>query len=344
MSENDESSDAPEFVAVTPRGTRDDSEPTADSGPVADGPEGKPEPEPEPAVEPEPSVDATQPEAPEPVHDEKPPAATESEPESDTGAEPDLAQAPEASTETAPPAVPEPTASAEPAAAAATLRWTPPVLERPSATPEAAEQEAEPESAPGGDAAVSVRVAAEGMAAALAGHPTPAEVEEPTSRSVGPVAIVTAVCVVLALAAGALLAVTAHSNSNHRAVAAARTAALAAAKQETAVALTYDYRTLDADFQRAEAGMSRKFRANYAQTAASSVAPLAQKTHAITTGTVAAGGVVSATPTTARILVFANQTVENKLLNATSRLDRSVIEVTMVKENGRWVIDNLQPF
>jgi hypothetical protein len=192
---------------------------------------------------------------------------------------------------------------------------------------------------------VSVRVAAEGMAAALSSRPVPAVDEaDERSRSVGPLAIVTAILVVLALATAGLLAVTAHKNSHNRAVAAARSAALEAAKRETAIALTYDYRSLDADFQRAEAGMSRSFRANYAQTAAKSVAPLAEKTHAITTGSIAAGGVISASPDTATILVFANQTVENKLLNATSRLDRTVIEVTMIKEDGRWVINGLQPF
>jgi Mce-associated membrane protein len=246
-----------------------------------------------------------------------------------------------------------------------TLQWRPPTLERPAATSEpAGPQSSEPEPAepgdapqpglvnprpesgspPAGDVEVSVRVAAEGMAAALAGSPLPHADAEPRSRSVGPLAVATAVCVVLAVAAAVLLAVTARSNSHHRAVAAARAAALDAAKRQTAVALTYDYRHLDADFQRAEAGMSRRFRANYAETAAKSVAPLAKKTHAVTSGTVAAGGVVSATPDRVRVLVFANQVIENNLLNATSRLDRSVIEVTMVKEDGRWVIDSLQPF
>jgi hypothetical protein len=190
------------------------------------------------------------------------------------------------------------------------------------------------------------------MAAALASEPShEADARHASDRSVGPMAMATAVCVVLTLAAATVLGIAARRNSHDRQIAEARsatgtavTSALVAAKKETAAALSYDYRTLDADFQRAEAGMSRKFRANYAQTAANSVTPLAQRTHAVTTGTVAAAGVVSATPTTARILVFADQTVQNKLLNATSRLDRSVIEVSMVKENGRWVIDNLQPF
>jgi len=37
-----------------------------------------------------------------------------------------------------------------------------------------------------------------------------------------------------------------------------------------------------------------------------------------------------------------DQTVQNNLLKATSRLDRSVIEVSMVKVSGHWLVDNLQ--
>jgi hypothetical protein len=306
MTEHDESGkDRSEFVAVTPRG----GEPATDEAVAA-------EPE---------DVAVTEPAAP-PVDDPAEPSQ---------------------SAESEPPAAPT---APEPATASIVAeRPDVPSLDKTGADAPRTDPGVrlpEPERDADGGVEVSVRVAAEGMAAALSSAaPVPGlERDAEPTRSAGPLAIVTAVCVVLALAAAVLLAVTARTNSHHRAVAAARTAALDAAKRETAVALTYDYRSLDADFQRAEAGMSRKFRANYARTAASSVAPLATKTHAITTGTIAAGGVVSATPDTARILVFANQTVENKLLNATSRLDRSVIEVTMVKENGRWVIDNLQPF
>jgi hypothetical protein len=324
MTDDDQAGkDVPEFVAVTP-------------------------PVPEPAAAQD-ADDTTAPDA--PGHEQ--PAATDGGPADDQPAQP----SPE------PPQTPEPGREAtadRPMAPERVERPSLPSLEtaglpaNPHAGPEprlpepgrTGSEPTEPGRDPADETEVSVRVAAEGMAAALSGNvPLPDEAgTDERPRALGSLAIATAVCVVLALAAGVLLAITAHSNSHHRAIAAARVAALQAAKQETAVALTYDYRSLDADFQRAEAGMSRKFRANYAQTAASSVAPLAAKTHAITTGTVAAGGVVSATEDTARVLVFANQTVENKLLNATSRLDRSVIEVTMVKENGRWVIDNLQPF
>jgi Mce-associated membrane protein len=141
-----------------------------------------------------------------------------------------------------------------------------------------------------------------------------------------------------------LLAVTAHSNSNRRAVAAARVGALAAAKREAAPFLTYDYRTFDRDVARAEVGMSTKFRASYAHTQASQVKALALKNHSSSHATVVAAGVVSATANRVKVLVFADQVVQNTLLQATSRLDQDQIELFMVKQGGRWVIDDVHTF
>ena len=248
-----------------------------------------------------------------------------------------------------------------------TERPSPPVTPAaPEAEPEAAAQD-EPELAAEGDAAPAEdALAPETWAPAEsetedAPDPEPVVVDSPprsdddTSYLTGPLEpveprrgvwlpLATSAMALLTIAAVVLLVIFTHRASQDSAVAKARVAALAAAKTETAAALTYNYQTLDADFAHAEAGMSKAFRANYAQTAASSVAPLATKTHAVTTGMIVAGGVISATPNSAEVLVFANQTVENKLLNATSRLDRSVIEVSMVKQDGHWLINDLKPF
>lgn len=153
-----------------------------------------------------------------------------------------------------------------------------------------------------------------------------------------------AAAVVLAVAGSVLLAVVAQRVAHHNAVNAARKAAIAAARTETAATLSYDYRHLDADFAAAERGLTPRFRASYARTTASSVVPLARKTHAVSTATVAAAGVISVGADSAKVLVYADQTVQNNLLKTTSRLDQSVIEVSMVKRGGRWLIDNLQPF
>jgi Mce-associated membrane protein len=335
VSENDETGKAvPEFVAVTPRG----GDPVTNES-VADEPE---------------ATAGTEPEAPasadEPAEAEAP-ASVDAQAEPERSEEPEAPAAP-ATGSTGPETTEVPPAEPAPASPAATVAAERPAVPSLDATGAAAPLTGpaarlpEPEREADGDFEVSVRVAAEGMAAALSGSAAAAgpEQDDERTRSGGPLAIATAVCVVLALAAGVLLAVTAHTNSHHRAVAAARTAALDAAKRDTAVALTYHYQSLDQDFARAAAGMSRRFRASYTHTTATEVRALALKNHTSVDATVAAAGVVTATSDQVKVLVFADQVVQNKLLNATSRLDQSTIEVTMVKENGRWVIDNLQPF
>lgn len=160
----------------------------------------------------------------------------------------------------------------------------------------------------------------------------------------GRVGIATVVAAVLTVAAVVVALIFGHASSHNNSIAKARTAALAAAKPEVAAALTYSYKTLDADFAKAEQGMSTKFRANYARTAASTVTPLATQTHATSTGTVTAAGVISASSSKVSVLVFADQVSTNKNLGGKNRLDLSVIEVTMIKQGGRWVIDDLKPF
>jgi Mce-associated membrane protein len=214
---------------------------------------------------------------------------------------------------------------------------------------------AEPDAAPGPEAVEAGGESDPVLRMAAAGMPVPDALNEDSAYLSGPRApagdrtggqrlmFATAVVAVLTIAAAVLLVIFARKDSHDSAVAKTRIAALAAAKTETALALTYNYQTLDSDFAKAEAGMSKSFRANYAETAAKSVTPLATKTHAVTTATIVSAGVISASSNSARILIFADQTVENKLLNATSRLDKSVIDVSMVKQDGRWVIEDLRP-
>jgi Mce-associated membrane protein len=201
------------------------------------------------------------------------------------------------------------------------------------------------EVAPGDDASDRViRVAAAGLPVEALDE-APAYLDGPVGKGTGGQWLILATLAVAALVVlgVVLLVIYAGKDSHDAAVAKTRGAALAAAKTETALALTYNYRTLDSDFAKAEAGMSKSFRADFAGIAAKSVTPLATKTHAVTTATIVSAGVISATSNSAQILVFADQTVENKLLNATSRLDKSVIDVSMVKQDGHWLINNLNP-
>lgn len=162
--------------------------------------------------------------------------------------------------------------------------------------------------------------------------------------------------VAIAVVLAAVLAVTAilvshHTASRQRAsrAAAARyllgpaaTAAKAAAVAETRATLTYNYKTLKSNFAAAEKGLTPRFKAGYLTTTAASVTPLAMKYHAVSSAAVTDAGVSTATPTTATVLLFVDQTVENSQL-ANPRLDRSRVKVSMVLVNGHWLIDNLAP-
>jgi Mce-associated membrane protein len=121
-------------------------------------------------------------------------------------------------------------------------------------------------------------------------------------------------------------------------------AAEAAAVREVTATLTYNYKTLAADFANAEKGLTPGFRTSYAQTTATSVEPLAKKYAAISTASVSASGVSSASQSgnAVTVLVFADQTVQNSQL-AHPRLDRTRIQVSMVNLGGKWLIDHLTP-
>jgi hypothetical protein len=119
-------------------------------------------------------------------------------------------------------------------------------------------------------------------------------------------------------------------------------AAAQAASTEVRATLTYSYKTLHADFLNAEKGLTPAFRTSYDHTTATSVTPLATKYHAVSSASVAGAGVSAATATTATVLLFVDQTVQNTQLPQ-PRLDRSRIKVAMVKTNGRWLINGLTP-
>jgi Mce-associated membrane protein len=187
-------------------------------------------------------------------------------------------------------------------------------------------------------------------------RPEPEDLSEPAqprdgSRSGLAVVVVIVATVVLVLLAVTTLLVSSRTASKHRHDAAVGSsylagpsalAAEAAATSETRATLTYNYKTLAADFAAAEKGLTPGFRSSYAHTTATSVTPLATKYHAISSATVAAEGVSAASANAATVLLFVDQTVQNSQLPR-PRLDRSRIKVSMVKIDGHWLVDHLSP-
>jgi Mce-associated membrane protein len=122
----------------------------------------------------------------------------------------------------------------------------------------------------------------------------------------------------------------------------ASTGALAAATTGVATVLSYNYRSLDADFTKAEALLTPSFRKSYVSTTAKAVQPLAAKYQAVSTAQASAAGVITASAARATVLVFVSQQVTNTQLSA-PRLDRSRIQVELVRSHGRWLINKLTP-
>lgn len=148
--------------------------------------------------------------------------------------------------------------------------------------------------------------------------------------------------VVLAVIAVTLLAVVTAKLSDRHADRSNATAALSAASNGVATVLSYNYKSLDGDFAKAEALLTPAFRKKYDTTTAKAVQPLAAKYHAVSTAQVTSGGVMSASGSHAQVLVFVSQQVTNTQLSA-PRLDRSRIVVDLRKSGNRWLIDNLNP-
>jgi Mce-associated membrane protein len=151
-----------------------------------------------------------------------------------------------------------------------------------------------------------------------------------------------AALVVLAVVAVVLAALVGLRVSDHHDRDRASTGALAAATTGVATVLSYNYRSLDADFTKAEALLTPSFRKSYVSTTAKAVQPLAAKYQAVSTAQASAAGVITASAARATVLVFVSQQVTNTQLSA-PRLDRSRIQVELVRSHGRWLINKLTP-
>jgi Mce-associated membrane protein len=189
----------------------------------------------------------------------------------------------------------------------------------------------------------------------LAGTPTQASpvkhpVDEPPRRPragsgfpggvnavVAVVALAVAVAVVLTVVVTGLSGRTG-SNPSGSATAAAENAASVGAK----AALSYDYRHLTADFSAAEKLMTPSFKADYIGQTTRNVKAPATKFHAVSVATIEGAGVASISSSKATVLVFVDQTVRNSQLSA-PRLDRSRVQVSLVRSHGKWLINNLSP-
>jgi Mce-associated membrane protein len=122
-----------------------------------------------------------------------------------------------------------------------------------------------------------------------------------------------------------------------------RSAAAAAAKQAVEDVLSYDYRTVDDDIERARSEATGEFAAQYAASA-DRLADQAKQTQAIVQATATAPAVVAANGDQVVVLLFVDQASVKQLEDAGSpstRIDQSRVRVTMSRVGDRWLVSQL---
>jgi Mce-associated membrane protein len=100
---------------------------------------------------------------------------------------------------------------------------------------------------------------------------------------------------------------------------------------------TYDYRDLGGNFRHVRASATPRFAGQLRQLT-EELGPELQQTRAVATATVRSAGVVRADAGKAVVAVFVDQAVTNTK-SAEPRTEHSRMELTLLKQNGEWRLD-----
>lgn len=123
---------------------------------------------------------------------------------------------------------------------------------------------------------------------------------------------------------------------------AARDSAAIAAKSGVTAALSYNYRSFNSDAAQGEAALTGTFREEYTRLMTKVVASAATQQKAATSADVVSTAVMSATPTTAEVLLFVDQTTTGSSFTG-PKLSGSRVVATMDKVGGKWLISAIKP-
>ena len=139
------------------------------------------------------------------------------------------------------------------------------------------------------------------------------------------------------LALTVLLAVLVVRSSGAGPVASSRADALAAARAQSRVVFSYDYRHLAKDFAAGKAATTGAFRDEYVRTTGKLVTDVAPRYKAVVVADVSDAAVVSASESTVIALVFVNQQSSSTLV-PTPKVTQSRLEMTLVHRGGQWLV------
>jgi Mce-associated membrane protein len=148
----------------------------------------------------------------------------------------------------------------------------------------------------------------------------------------------------LALVAAVLLAVNGvllrsdHSSSS----AADREQVLAAAKSDTALVISYNYKTVSADAAKAMPHLTGSFAADYSKSMDQVIKVQAPKVKAVVEGQVDSAAIEAVSPngTQVTVIVFGQQKVTNSALSQ-PRMDLVRLRVTMDRIGSDWKVSQL---
>ena len=153
----------------------------------------------------------------------------------------------------------------------------------------------------------------------------------------------TAVLLVLCLAAGAAAGVLAWQRRSDTALEKSRAEAVSAARVAASDILGYDYRSVEQSIQRARSETTGAFRTQYDSTA-ETLLPQSKQLKAIVQATVGSAAVMSASRTRVVVLLFVDQATVKQQPGAKTpetRIDQSRVRMTMSHTGGHWLVSEL---
>ena len=174
---------------------------------------------------------------------------------------------------------------------------------------------------------------------------SPAKVREPASRGAKVLAGALALLTVVALGLAGYYGAQVRKDTR---VADARSQAPAAAERAAKALLSYDYRELPADRDRASGFLTAKYKKEYLRTFSlleknkDGSPGAAVQTKAVVKATVLASGVVDAEDGVARVLVYVNQVSEKA--GQDPQIFQNRVAMTMEQDGSRWLVDDLKSY
>jgi Mce-associated membrane protein len=166
----------------------------------------------------------------------------------------------------------------------------------------------------------------------------PATTESDGKRGLGTIlSVALAIAVALVLAVAVVLGIKAWQGKQAED---ARDQASAAGRKAAETALSYDYRDLNKSFAAARATMTPEFAGKFDETA-KVAGELATKSKATVVADVREVGVRDGDANRVTLIIFVNQTTTSTITKGSPRVDLNRTRFTMVRIDGRWLVQEI---